>query len=185
MWYAAEHYAGLIQGRRANEICEHEKRGLNELAKWLKFYKDKKPQGDIPALYIIDTLKSYIDNTTPPNIEAYDEEEEAEEAEGSDCLCEGKSNSQLWIGCTTCAKWFHAACVGLSEKELKELNDSDRDWYCPRCDPKSASRLPDIAKLLAKEGNRGGRGRRSKKRRGAHRSDSDEPETKKPRSDNR
>ena len=121
MWYAAEHYAGLIhgapflcchgsflfqclkylnlfrfmKGKRTAEICEHERRGLNELAKWLKFYKvrccrcpyfmfakvmiycsfiqDKKPQGDIPAAYIIDTLRAFIDNKALPNIEFYED----------------------------------------------------------------------------------------------------------------
>lgn len=32
----------------------------------------------------------------------------------------------LWIGCDTCAKWFHALCVNLT-KSIPDM------WHCPAC----------------------------------------------------
>lgn len=33
----------------------------------------------------------------------------------------------LWIGCDTCAKWFHALCVNVNTGTIPD------EWHCPAC----------------------------------------------------
>ncbi len=39
----------------------------------------------------------------------------------------------LWIQCNQCNEWFHQLCMGISDKQYKELNDSKEKWYCFKC----------------------------------------------------
>lgn len=114
------------------------------MAKWLKFYKEKRPEELEPAAYIIDTLRNWHEGTKLPDLNDYEEEEDS--AEGDSCFCKGtpdyiqhkssfliptihtdctrltpigRSSSQLWIGCSDCGHWYHAACVGLTEKQVR------------------------------------------------------------------
>jgi len=36
---------------------------------------------------------------------------------------------RFYIGCDLCSNWFHGACVGITEKEAKKLED----FVCPGC----------------------------------------------------
>uniref|UniRef100_A0A3P9JJA2 Bromodomain PHD finger transcription factor n=1 Tax=Oryzias latipes TaxID=8090 RepID=A0A3P9JJA2_ORYLA len=46
------------------------------------------------------------------------------------CICKTPyDESKFYIGCDLCSNWFHGACVGITEKEAKKLED----FVCSDC----------------------------------------------------
>nr|XP_033945867.1 nucleosome-remodeling factor subunit BPTF-like isoform X1 [Pseudochaenichthys georgianus] len=46
------------------------------------------------------------------------------------CVCKtAYDESKFYIGCDLCSNWFHGACVGITEKEAKKLED----FVCDAC----------------------------------------------------
>lgn len=130
MWYVAQHYVDKLKVKNRQEISSWEQKGLAELVDWLKYYKSKKPSGVKSAQYINDALRSFLKNEEIPLPDNYiDDDVEDEEAGSTDCICNGKADDQLWIGCSSCGGWYHAGCVGLSQAEVERLDN----YYCPKC----------------------------------------------------
>ena len=44
-----------------------------------------------------------------------------ENINGPHCICGGKFDGNLMLNCEYCNKWYHAACVGVSESQEKSL----------------------------------------------------------------
>jgi len=132
MWYVAEHYLKKVKGPRGrSEISPWEHRGLAELVDWLKYYKNKKPQTVRSAQYINDALRSYLNNEEIPEVEKYthDEDNTEEDSSSSYCVCNGKSDDQLWIGCSSCGGWYHQGCVGLTPAQVEQMEH----YFCQKC----------------------------------------------------
>lgn len=47
----------------------------------------------------------------------------------SDAKLKGSISHRFYIGCDLCSNWFHGACVGITEKEAKKLED----FVCNDC----------------------------------------------------
>ena len=74
----------------------------------------------------------------------FDDEESIEMEEENTCFgCGGNDEwdqPNVWIGCSTCSKWFHKACISedvmtMTEEELLEYN-----YYCKSCEQKQTRR---------------------------------------------
>uniref|UniRef100_A0A6B2L5N3 JmjC domain-containing protein n=1 Tax=Arcella intermedia TaxID=1963864 RepID=A0A6B2L5N3_9EUKA len=140
MWYVSQHYVDHI--KESNKLNGWERKGITELAEWLKFYRRKRPAGVYPSQYIIDTLYAHLKGNSLPSQANYPDEEEGgddPDDEGNDhCICGGNADDELWVGCSACGSWYHAGCVGLSKEKVAEIEN----YYCNRCAPKSAHSNP-------------------------------------------
>merc|ERR1711959_712154 len=61
----------------------------------------------------------------------------------------------MMVGCDTCSEWFHPVCVGLSDKEAREL----KSFKCPLCKEKKKAEKVAPQKqstVVKKEGNQEG-----------------------------
>jgi len=138
MWYVSNHYVDFLRGSAKNKLTNWERKGLTELAEWLKFYRRKRPSSVHPSQYIIDTLHCFLRAEPLPSRAHYQEEDDGGDDgddEGNEsCICNGKADDELWIGCSTCGSWYHAGCVGLSKEKVAEIDN----YYCLRCTPKTA-----------------------------------------------
>eukprot|EP01126_Amoeba_proteus_P023207 TRINITY_DN2335_c0_g1_i10.p1 TRINITY_DN2335_c0_g1~~TRINITY_DN2335_c0_g1_i10.p1 ORF type:complete len:278 (-),score=62.17 TRINITY_DN2335_c0_g1_i10:197-1030(-) len=137
MWYVAQSYVETIKKNKGKPIFTlHEDQGVRELAKWLKFYKANKPQTIYSAQYLQDVLDAFVKGNSLPNPKDYepDEEPDSDENNNDQCIeCEGRIESSLWVGCDGCGHWYHAPCIGLSKKELDDLTNSEKDYFCYKC----------------------------------------------------
>ena len=43
-----------------------------------------------------------------------------------------KSNQRA-IACDDCDQWFHAKCMGISDKSYQQLGNKSSSWYCTNC----------------------------------------------------
>lgn len=151
MWYVANHYTEYLRDTtKRRDITTWEELGLNELANWLKFYKKKRPTSRVRvAQYIIDFLNCYNNNLALPNESKYVDYVDREEDEGddgkNDCICGGKAEDDMWIGCSSCGRWYHVSCVGLSKEKVDGLGD----YFCPLCLSKPVSSSPPTSSSSA------------------------------------
>jgi len=134
MWYVSHYYVDLLQrGSAKTKITNWERKGLTELAEWLKFYRKKRPTTVHPSQYIIDVLHCFLKgDSLPPRNRYHDEDDRGDDGdtEGNEsCICNGKADDELWIGCSDCGGWYHAGCVGLSKTSVALLDN----YYCTRC----------------------------------------------------
>jgi len=124
MWYVTPNKA---------KITTWERKGLTELAEWLKFYRRKRPATLSPSQFIIDTLHCYLRGEPLPSRVNYQEDDDGgddgDDEDNESCVCNGKADDELWVGCAACGGWYHASCVGLSKEKVQELEN----YYCPRC----------------------------------------------------
>jgi len=140
MWYVSQHYVDLLQrASTKNKLTNWERKGLAELAEWLKFYRRKRPSTVYPSQYIIDCLHCFLKGEPLPSRTHYHEDDDngddGDDEGNESCICNGKADDELWIGCSTCGGWYHAGCVGLSKEEVDELDN----YYCTRCLPKTSA----------------------------------------------
>jgi hypothetical protein len=155
MWYLANDYVEKIQSHKSSvdgliNFSDVQLQGINLLSKWIKFYKAKKPATIFSSQYIIDTICCFLEGTTLPEITAYQQDEEPSDSveNNNECYeCNGKVESNMWVGCDICSNWFHVECAGFSKKELEELNKSEKEYICIRCsgipDPENENDDPD------------------------------------------
>lgn len=70
----------------------------------------------------------------PPKVKNVEEEEEVEKLY---CICRkpyDENTSGKMIECTNCKEWFHLDCIGMSEKQFKEMKNEK--YSCETCTKK-------------------------------------------------
>ncbi|PWN53475.1 hypothetical protein IE53DRAFT_377314 [Violaceomyces palustris] len=64
-----------------------------------------------------------------------EKEEEEEEDDKEYCVCKGKDDGRPMVWCVECDDWFHFKCVGLTQKEAKNLVE----YVCAACSEKTGN----------------------------------------------
>merc|ERR1711959_243504 len=60
------------------------------------------------------------------------------------CICrKPETPGRMMLGCDTCSEWFHPVCIGLSDKEARELEK----FKCPICKEKEKKKKAEKAAL--------------------------------------
>ncbi|XP_014261827.1 CXXC-type zinc finger protein 1 [Cimex lectularius] len=45
------------------------------------------------------------------------------------CICRSSDSSRFMIGCDLCEEWFHGDCIGITEKQAKNI----KQYFCDKC----------------------------------------------------
>lgn len=54
------------------------------------------------------------------------------------CVCQQPYDDDYkpgYLGCDGCGDWFHAHCIGVSNRLFRKLNKASGSWYCNSCAP--------------------------------------------------
>jgi len=96
MWYVSNYYVEAFQrGGNKAKITSWERKGLTELAEWLKFYRRKRPSTINPSQFIIDTIKNYLRGEILPSRSNYqDDEEGGDDGDDEDNEDEGEDEDE-------------------------------------------------------------------------------------------
>ena len=49
------------------------------------------------------------------------------------CICQKRVFQEDSIFCDSCYRWYHPACIKISQRAFSKLRTSDEDYCCPSC----------------------------------------------------
>ena len=59
--------------------------------------------------------------------------ESASKRENDICICQKQVIEENSIFCDSCHRWYHPACINISEKAFTKLTTSKEEYCCPSC----------------------------------------------------